>query len=271
MDNNVIAKYTVLKKKKNSDEALKLLKRVASQSFAIPQILPIVRKRGWKVRELCEFFPENPNLLGLNVNRGLKIKLRLRPSYDDTLFLEYNDLLGTMLHEGPHDAIFYKLLDELNNELDQLITNGYSGEGFYSKGHTLGQVTVSMREARQRAVIAAEKRKQIQSLMTKGGNRLGGGISPSETPRSPRDMAAQAAERRLRDQKWCGGMEEEEVDDTFIPQKRKREPDSEARKRQQPEIIDLTTDDNVTPGWVCATCTYENSESVLVCAMCLGN
>lgn len=28
------------------------------------QVLPIMRKRGWKVQHLCEFYPNNPNLLG---------------------------------------------------------------------------------------------------------------------------------------------------------------------------------------------------------------
>ncbi|KAF7726257.1 hypothetical protein EC973_008967 [Apophysomyces ossiformis] len=181
------------------------------------------------------------------------------------------------LVRGPHDAAFYKLLDELNNELDQLISDGYSGEGFYSKGHTLGQVSIPMHEAKRRAALAAEKRRQTESLMTKGGVRLGGGNNLSTTAdanMSPRERIAQAAERRLRDQKWCGSLEETDIN--IIPTSMKRqqppsEADSEPRKKQRPEIIDLTTDDKVTPGWVCTTCTYENSESVLVCAMCLGN
>ena len=37
--------------------------------------------------------------IGVNVNRGYKINVRLLPHYDDSAFLEYNDLLGTMLHE----------------------------------------------------------------------------------------------------------------------------------------------------------------------------
>lgn len=36
---------------------------------------------------------------GMNVNRGWKVNLRLRPHYDDTQFLEYEDILGTLLHE----------------------------------------------------------------------------------------------------------------------------------------------------------------------------
>ena len=60
---------------------------------------------------------------GLNINGGggktSQIKIRLRPHGSDNVFLPYESLLGTMLHElvhnvrGPHDAFFYKLLDEI--------------------------------------------------------------------------------------------------------------------------------------------------------------
>jgi hypothetical protein len=58
-------------------------------------------------------------LLGLNVNRGAEVKLRLRPDGRDHEFIPYEEVLDTMLHElahnarGPHDAQFYKLWDEL--------------------------------------------------------------------------------------------------------------------------------------------------------------
>jgi hypothetical protein len=41
---------------------------------------PLLQKRGWRVKLLCEFFPKNAGLLGMNVNRGSKILLRLRPA-----------------------------------------------------------------------------------------------------------------------------------------------------------------------------------------------
>jgi hypothetical protein len=58
-------------------------------------------------------------LLGLNVNRGVEVKLRLRCAGRDHDFIPYNEVLDTMLHElchnerGPHDEQFYKLWDEL--------------------------------------------------------------------------------------------------------------------------------------------------------------
>ena len=63
--------------------------------------------------------PKNPRLLGLNVNRGVEVKLRLRRDGRDLDFVPYEEVLDTMLHElahnarGPHDAQFYKLWDEL--------------------------------------------------------------------------------------------------------------------------------------------------------------
>lgn len=63
--------------------------------------------------------PTNPRLLGVNVNKGVQVKLRLRRVNNDGDFLSYHEILDTMLHElchnahGPHNASFYKLWDEL--------------------------------------------------------------------------------------------------------------------------------------------------------------
>ncbi|KAI7858025.1 WLM domain-containing protein [Circinella umbellata] len=234
---NVIQNYTVLKRKSRSEEALELLKRIALQ------VKPIMRKRGWKVVHLCEFFPTNPNLLGVNVNRGFKINIRLRPQYDDSTFLEYNDLLGTMLHElthivrGPHDDVFYKILDELNDELDELILTGQKGYlAFDGVGRKLGgsfSSTPTCGDLRGRAVAAAEQRRQQQGLMIPyGGVRLGnGGTNKGRLERSlsPAQMAAQAAERRMRDQTWCGGLQEQLNGSNLSP--------SNSSSANSPEVI----------------------------------
>jgi hypothetical protein len=97
---------------------------------------------------LKEFLPANHELLGLNVNHGQSISIRLRKSRNDlNSFFPYEDLLGTMLHEmvhigdnllkmpllmnyilvkGPHDAQFYKMLDELKHECEILMSQGIS-------------------------------------------------------------------------------------------------------------------------------------------------
>lgn len=93
----------------NVDDARKLLERIASQ------VLPICKARSWRVKLLKEMCPTNKGLLGMNVNRGMKIMIRLRMDTTANTFLPYEQLLDTMLHElchmkiGPHDAKFYKL------------------------------------------------------------------------------------------------------------------------------------------------------------------
>ncbi|GKF93041.1 DNA-dependent metalloprotease WSS1-like protein [Tanacetum coccineum] len=63
--------------------------------------------------------PSNPALLGLNVNGGQEVKLRLRRQNNEWDFFPYEQILDTMLHElchnqfGPHNADFYNLLDEI--------------------------------------------------------------------------------------------------------------------------------------------------------------
>jgi hypothetical protein len=42
----------------------------------------VLGSRGWNVGVVSEFFPKNPSLLGLNVNRGREIKLRLRHAHE---------------------------------------------------------------------------------------------------------------------------------------------------------------------------------------------
>lgn len=40
------------------------------------QVRPIMQRHGWQVGALEEFMPQQPGLLGMNVNRGQRIKLR---------------------------------------------------------------------------------------------------------------------------------------------------------------------------------------------------
>ncbi|KAK9721185.1 hypothetical protein K7432_003618 [Basidiobolus ranarum] len=176
-----------------------------------------MKKRGWKVGILREFFPKNPNLLGLNKNYGQEICIRLRPSSNDSQFLPYESLLGTLLHElthiirGPHDQQFYKILDELTTECENLMVKGFTGEGFYGIGHRVGQGishNLPPHISRGVAVEAAEKRQQINKILGPAGGRKLGGKSVSknlEKLYSPRMLAAMAAERRAQDNIWCAG------------------------------------------------------------------
>ncbi|CAN0098462.1 unnamed protein product, partial [Ectocarpus fasciculatus] len=57
-------------------EARELLQKLADQASPTTAA---GSHRWWKVVLLLEFIPNNPGLLGLNVNRGQKICIRLRP------------------------------------------------------------------------------------------------------------------------------------------------------------------------------------------------
>ncbi|KAH7106798.1 WLM domain-containing protein [Auriculariales sp. MPI-PUGE-AT-0066] len=212
--NPFVLSFQHLNDRPNPTRALAMLERVASL------VKPIMRNHGWTLPVLAEFFPDNPNLLGLNVNHGQKILLRLRPHFDDGAFIEEEDVVGTMLHElthnvhGPHDEKFYKFLGELEDEFDALRRNGYAGEGFHSPGTRLGlgvSHDLPPHLARQKASEAAERRRKTAGLSTGGGNRLGG-VRGGDRPKTMRELAAEAADRRSRDAKACASGEEAELE-----------------------------------------------------------
>jgi len=222
-----------LKDRPKADQALPLLQRVASL------VKPIMRKHGWVLPVLAEFFPESPNLVGLNVNGGQKILLRLRPAHAPDTFFDEESIVHTMLHElthnvhGPHDEKFYKCLSSLEDEYDALKRSGYAGEGFFSKGHRLGtnvSHNLPPHVARQKALEAAEKRRRLNIIMN-GGGRVGGSGVRNHSNKSPRELAAEAAERRARDEKACASGP--------IAQ---REAEKAAKESIEDKVIDLTDD-----------------------------
>lgn len=85
--------------------------------------LPILVKRQWIVNSLKEFCPSDESLQGTNLNNNICVRFK-RFDYKD-IYLEYNYILGTLLHElchivhANHDTLFYKLLDELHNEVEE--------------------------------------------------------------------------------------------------------------------------------------------------------
>ncbi|KAM5584471.1 hypothetical protein ABKV19_004042 [Rosa sericea] len=206
-DLNKVWEIRALKRKDRQEEASKMLDKIAKQ------VQPIMRKHKWRVKLLSEMCPTNPSLLGLNVNRGVHVKLRLRRPNRDLDFYPFDQVLDTMLHElchnvhGPHDAKFYKLWDELRKECEELMTKGVTGtaEGFDLPGRRLGSVTRQppLSSLRKTALAAAEKRAVLGSLMPSGPKRLGGDSSMMAAL-SPVQAAAMAAERRLQDDIWCG-------------------------------------------------------------------
>ncbi|KAG6009162.1 hypothetical protein E4U21_003232 [Claviceps maximensis] len=199
---SLVGSYVHLAREARAAEALVTLKKVASL------VKPIMRARGWKVGQLAEFYPEQANLLGLNVNRGMKICLRLRYPGDRNQFMPTENVVDTMLHElahivhGPHNQQFHALWDQLRDECQGLMMKGYTGEGFLGQGQRLGGARMPDREIRRVAREAAEKRRGQSALAGGSGRRLGG-----TAPRPGQDIRqtiATAVERRNAILRGCG-------------------------------------------------------------------
>ncbi|KAL0715105.1 hypothetical protein Bca4012_064427 [Brassica carinata] len=215
-DLNKVWEIKALKKKPREEEARKILEKVANQ------VQPIMTRRKWRVKLLSEFCPTNPRLLGVNVNRGVHVKLRLRRVNHDGDFLSYHQVLDTMLHElchnahGPHNASFYKLWDELRKECEELMSKGITGtgQGFDVPGKRLGGFSRQppLSSLRATAAKAAEKRLLAGNLLPSGPQRLGGDSSIM-SHLTPIQAAAMAAERRLLDDIWCGSQSSEALED----------------------------------------------------------
>uniref|UniRef100_A0A803LQ41 Zinc ion binding protein n=1 Tax=Chenopodium quinoa TaxID=63459 RepID=A0A803LQ41_CHEQI len=197
-DLNKVWETRALKRKPRQDEAKQILERIAKQKFTY-----------WP----CS--PKRNELLGLNVNRGVEVKLRLRRPDRELEFYSFHEVLDTMLHElchnahGPHNASFYQLWDQLRKECEELMSNGISGtgEGFDLPGKRLGGFSRQppLASLHKTAVAAAENRKRLNSLLPSGPLRLGGDKNIMSAL-SPVQAAAMAAERRLQDEIWCASV-----------------------------------------------------------------
>ncbi|CUS10202.1 unnamed protein product [Tuber aestivum] len=219
----IIGTYVHIPGKPREQHALYMLRRIASL------VKPIMSRGGYKVGCLAEFYPAQKSLLGLNVNRGEKVCIRLRQPYDDSVFLDVEDCAYTMLHEfvfplgppcegkppangdgrithnlhGPHNDTFYAHLKTLEESYSTLRRSGYDGEGFYSEGKRLGAgipKNPQISEARRRALAVAEKRRDIYS----GSGQKLGGKDPLPGGLGIREKIAVATERRIRDSQTCG-------------------------------------------------------------------
>lgn len=181
-----------------------MLRKIASV------VKPIMRQHNWRVGTLCEFYPSERTLLGLNRNAGERIELRLRYPGDENQFLPLEDVIDTMLHElchivhGPHNEHFHALWGKLRDEHAALVAKGYTGEGFLGKGERLGGKRVPMDEMRRRARAAAEQR----AVRTKNSGSVLGGMGVLRG-QNPRDAIAAAAEKRIRAERGCANGTDE--------------------------------------------------------------
>lgn len=200
------------------------LKRYSDKDYAnsilhdvVKAVAKIIHEYDFKVGTLCEMFPKDPRLLGLNVNRGQKILIRLRYHHNDKLFIPFTEIVGTFLHElthnihGPHDEKFYEFLNKLKSRFEDMQYNNIAGnDGYRCEEQKLGGNSLNMGYTSIR-----DKRLKALTPIFKAESRKLGGLSViGLDAKAVRDLRLQAIERRIKDSKWC----QENVSDDVVPQ-----------------------------------------------------
>ncbi len=218
-----------------SEKALEYLERLMKHTA------PMVARHGWNLRELKEFYPNQAGLLGLNMNRSV-ICVRLRRAGNKEHFLEWHDMLGTMVHElthmkiSAHSAEFYSLMDSLYTEVEKDEESGLIHRFDGSKDMAKGGIPASggkilggssstgvlakpksRKDIANERALAAERRRKEQGIM--GSGIVGTSSSSPGFSRKPRfDLTtnegrrkamAWAAERRLSDNIACPAESQE--------------------------------------------------------------
>ena len=212
--NDCIASTKVLTRKSRSAEAETLLHKCATA------VKHLMRRNGWHIRELSEFYPKAAGLLGMNKNRSV-ILVRLRYASDDTLLYPFEELLGTLLHElahmvhSDHSVAFYELWDKNRAEVEADLASGALNYDFSAPGRVVGGGAAGgvTGDPRQKAAEAAIKRRG-RFTGAGAGKRLGGGEGEKRLSKQTlKERIARSAERRLNDNKWCNA--EEDSDEVY--------------------------------------------------------
>lgn len=183
-----------------SDKALELIHEVAQL------VAPVMHHYNFHVGLLCEMYPKNHGLLGLNVNRGQKICLRLRSPTDSKWFLERDEIVGTMLHElthnifGPHDAKFYKHLDELKDKYTEFQIQSSLQNSSYPNNFS--------NNIPKRSSSTAAKIKYTGKVSKLGTNDKS---LSNATAKNMRILMLEAAERRRVDSMKCAQLDEDKM------------------------------------------------------------
>ncbi|KAI1791839.1 WLM-domain-containing protein [Ganoderma leucocontextum] len=181
----------------NPDAARALLTKLAGD----PAIRHVMGKHQFAVGVLTELAPhEQPHLLGLNVNAGQAIKLRLRTdAYDG--FRLYAEVRRVLCHElthnvwGEHDNNFKELNSTLNKEVAEFERAQAAGTHHLGPGAGFSA---------PHSALEAEAHEYVV-----GGAYALGGVgtsSPGDSPEERRRKVLEATMNRLR-------KEEEELED----------------------------------------------------------
>ncbi|KAL6948652.1 hypothetical protein ACO0QE_001124 [Hanseniaspora vineae] len=205
--NPLISSIAVLAKNPLKDDALKMMYDIAHR------VSYLMKEEKFKVYQLVEFYPKDKRLLGMNVNRGQKILLRLRYPEDEFRFLPMESVMGTMLHElthnvfGPHCNKFYSKLDDLTSKQwvyeQQGLFNHFLGSGKKLGGRTgntgarVGTLSTLTSNGTSTTALSGKVVKPNRGL------KLGGTRPKDFTAKTPKEMAAIAAQRRFEDNEWC--------------------------------------------------------------------
>jgi hypothetical protein len=272
----------------HSDETIALLRRIHKEFF------PIAQKRGYKVLSLSEMCCCGDgldhgsesiraavgagtkrrkggrkrrvmanNVLGYNQSQGNihTIHLRMRDARNHAVLLPYEEVAGTMSHElahcvyGPHNAKFYKLMDEIQEQHAVFLAKGVvadtggfpvGGQQSYVLGRagTGGGGTTGGTKNPLTAAAAAEARRKKIRWMPDGPQALGGDATFRQWL-TPGQAAAGAAEaRRLQDEKWCLPCSNDPID---LLDSSSDEEDNDAKLPAAPatrkdEVIDIDED-----------------------------
>lgn len=214
--NPLISSIAVLAKNPLKDEALKIIYDIAHK------VSYLMKEEKFKVYQLVEFYPKDKRLLGMNVNKGQKILLRLRYPDDEFRFLPMESVLGTMLHElthnvfGPHCNKFYSKLDDLTSKQwiyeQQGLVNHFLGSGKKLGGWTGNNGTRVGTLGTLTSTSSSTKTLPGKVVKPNRGLKLGGTKPKDFAAKTPMEMAAIAAQRRFEDNEWCRHSHEPSIE-----------------------------------------------------------
>lgn len=174
-------------------------------------------------------------------------------------------------------------MDLLHDEYDELLIKGHTGDYFFGNHYRLGQNNVPLASAGLKSLEAIEKKQKLESIMPKGGIRLGG-TAYTDYNLPIRELTIMAIERRLKDMVWCGGERSQSeitinsssssngittttiTTNNFNGNDRSRAVRIPADKLPK---VTVTKTNSETEKWSCPQCTFLNRPLVLQCEICL--